>query len=586
MQFRFTSFRQSLFLASLLAASLFELSFAQVNLKLLGQLDPFAGDNRYADVWGEGNYAYLGSYTGFGVMIIDISNPAAPMLAGQYIPATGGRFQDVMVIDGIGYFSSENGGGVHIVDVRDPANATLLSQVTPEKNGYPFVHELFVADGVLYEADSRTNIVKAFDVRNPRDPVFLRNVVTTDPRFIHAIVVINGRLYTSGWGGKTDIYDVRDILTEAPRLLGAVDSGNSSHSSWVSSNGLLLASARETLDGDVRLFDISDPSNPRLLSAITAESLGINAFSAHNPYIIGNLLFVSWYQAGLVIVDITNPRQPRLIATYDTYSGGITGFKGCWGVYPFLGLDRVLLSDLDGGLFVIDAIEAIVGPKAVSAANYKASSIASKSIVSAFGTNLSSATLAASTIPLPTSLAGTTVQVQDSGNRFRFAPLFFISPSQINFQIPAGTVPGPAAIYISTGESSAQIGAMIVASAAPSIFTVDQSGKGAAVVIDAFTFTGAPFNAIRSDGQPNIVAIFGTGLGDDATDVESDVSATVQASIDGQPVKVLYAGRAPGFVGLNQINIEFPAGVSSGDHSLVVIRNAASSNAVTITIKR
>jgi uncharacterized protein (TIGR03437 family) len=560
-------------------------TFAQVNLKLLGQLDPFTGENRYGDVWGEGNYAYLGSYNGSGVVIIDISNPGAPRQAGHYNPPSGGRFQDVIVINGIGYFSSENNGGVHIVDVRDPANPTLLSQITTDKNGYAFVHELFVADGALYEADSRTPRVKVFDVRNPREPVFVRDIVTTDPRFIHAIVVVNGRLYTSGWGGKTDIYDVRNIFTEAPALLGAVDSGNNSHSSWVSNDGKLLASARETLDGDVRLFDISDPANPRLLSSITSSSLGISAFSGHNPYIIGNLLFVSWYQAGLIVVDITNPTQPRLVGSYDTHTGDVNGFDGCWGVYPFLGLDRVLLSDLDGGLYVIDAQAAITGVVTVSAASYGVSAIAGKAIVSAFGGNLSTATQIASSIPLPTSIAGTTVTVQDSTGVERLAPLYFVSLTQINYQVPAGTGSGPALIKVTNGNNQTSVGTTIVATSAPSIFTLDQSGRGAAIALDAFNFSGAPFNATRTDGQPNIIAVYGTGLGNDATDIDGNVNSSVQAAIDGQPARVLYAGRAPGFVGLNQLNVEFPAGISSGNHNLVVSRNGVSSNAVTIAVR-
>ena len=238
---------------------------------------------------GRGQYAYLASYNGDGVMIIDISDTANPKLAGYYNPPQGGRFQDVVVINGIGYFGSESRGGLHIVDVRNPASPVLLSQINTEQNGHPNVHELFVADGALYEADSRTNRVKVFDVRNPASPIFVRDIDASDPR-VHAAVVVNGRLFTSGLGGKTDIYDVRRVLTEQPPLLGTIDSGSGSHSSWASNDGRLLAVARETPNGDVRLFDISNPSTPALITTISAQSLGIDAFSPHNPYIVGNLL--------------------------------------------------------------------------------------------------------------------------------------------------------------------------------------------------------------------------------------------------------------------------------------------------------
>jgi len=564
-------------------------SNAQATLRLVGHLDPFDGDNRYADVWGEGNYAYIGSYNSngnnvFGVMIFDISNPGAPRLAGHYNPSEGGRFQDVVVINGIGYFSSENRGGVHIVDVSNPANPVLLYQILERDGGYPNVHELWVADGILYEANSFSTKVKAFDVRNPHVPVFLRDIQTTDTRYIHAIVALNGKLYTSGWGGKTDIFDVRNILTTDPPRLGAFDSGTNSHVSWPSNNGQLLASARETTNGDVRLFDISNPANPALLSTISAQSLGLEAYTAHNPYIIGNMLFVSWYQAGLVVVDITDPRQPYLTGVYDTHTGPINGFDGCWGAYPFLGFDKVLLSDLDGGLYIVDATAALTGPRSVSAASYSDSGIAPKSIVAAFGLNLSPSTQTAITQPLPTSLADTTVQVQDSLGVFRLAPMFFTSPNQINYQIPAGTAPGGATVYVTAGSGTSKIGALIVGRNAPSIFTTDQSGRGNAVALDAFTFTIGPFNATQANGQPNIIAVFGTGLGEDATDVDGNAAATVQAMIDGQAAAVAYAGRAPGFTGLNQWNIVFPAGIASGDHRLLITRSGVSSNQVSFVV--
>ena len=101
------------------------------NIDLVSQLDPFPGSSRYGDVWGEGDYAYLGSSQGsFGVAIIDISEPDSPLLVTTYTPASGGQFKDVKVHQGIGYFASDNGGGLHIVDVSNPASPQLLAQIT------------------------------------------------------------------------------------------------------------------------------------------------------------------------------------------------------------------------------------------------------------------------------------------------------------------------------------------------------------------------------------------------------------------------------------------------------------------------
>jgi hypothetical protein len=126
---------------------------------------------------------------------------------------------------------------------------------------------------------------------------------------------------------------------------------------------------------------------------------------------------------------------------------------------------------------------------------------------------------------------------------------------------------------------------MQISATAPSLFTLDQSGSGPAAALDSFTFTGAPFAATRPNGEPNIIALYGTGLGEDATDGGGNVSGSIEATINGLPMTVEYAGRAPGFVGLNQFNIVLPVGIGPGTFPLVVSRQGVQSNAVMITIE-
>ncbi len=220
----------------------------------------------------------------------------------------------------------------------------------------------------------------------------------------------------------------------------------------------------------------------------------------------------------------------------------------------------------------------------VSAASYK-TAIASKTIVAAFGSRLATGTQSAPTLPLPFSLAGTTVRIKDSAGQERSAPLFFASPTQVNYQIPAGTAAGAATVTITSGDGNLSLGTIQVASAAPSLFTLNQSGSGPATALDALAFTGPPFAGKRANGEPNILAFFGTGFGADATDQDGNISSNISVTIDGAPVTVLYAGRAPGFVGLNQLNVLLPAGITSGTHTVVVTRHGVASNAVTVAIR-
>lgn len=329
---------------------------AAQTIDLVGQLDPYTGGNRYADVWGEGDFAYIGSFQGSGVGIIDISDPTTPVLVATYGSGPGGQFKDVKVYDGIGYFASDNGGGLHIVDVSTPSTPVFVTQVTSVEGGYDFIHNISVANGFLYEADSSTETLVVFDVSVPASPLYVRDIVVPGSDSIHDVTALGGRLYASGLAGFTYIYDVSNVGSIDPPLLGTVSSGSSSHSNWATSDGHLLISARETSNGEVRLYDISDPASPVLSSTLNAASLGISAFTPHNPVLFDDsLLFVSWYQAGVVAIDIRDPSNPALVGNYDTYPGAVSGYDGNWGVYPLLGLDRVLLSDLDAGLFVVDA---------------------------------------------------------------------------------------------------------------------------------------------------------------------------------------------------------------------------------------
>lgn len=565
-------------------------SFAQFNAKLVGQLNPDPGLRvRFGDIWGEGQYAYLCSYQGSNIIIIDLSDPRAPKQVGVFEPAGGASLRDAVVLNGIGYFSADDGKGLYIVDVRDPKTPKQLSNITATENGHRNVHEISVSEGYLYEADSRTPRVKVFDVSDPARPLFKWDIDCQETGAVHSALAINGRLYASGLGGKTEIYDVRTVGTTLPRRLGVIDSGLASHSTWPSNDGRLLATCSERDNGDTRLYDVSNPVSPRLLSTITAGSIGIDAFTPHNPVIVGNLLFVAWYQAGTQVFDITDPTKPVRIAEYDTYQGARcvnnVCYNGNWGVYPFLGLDRVLLSDMDGGLFIVDFSAAGASPKTLSAASFNFSAITPKAIVAAFGTNFSSITRAATAQPLPTDLAGVRVSVLDYAGIERLAPLFFVSPTQINYQIPADTKPGPALVKFNGSDGTIQQAATTIQPSAPALFTSNQNGLGPAIALDAFTFRPAPFAATRSNGEPNVISLFGTALGNDATDAAANVSGSVTARLNGLPTTVLYAGAVPGLTGLNQFNLLLPTGLTTGEYRLTVLRNGMPSNEVILSIR-
>lgn len=227
----------------------------------------------------------------------------------------------------------------------------------------------------------------------------------------------------------------------------------------------------------------------------------------------------------------------------------------------------------------------------VSAANYAGGELAADSIASVFGLQLSSMTQSAVTLPLPISLGGSQIVVKDSRGAERFAPLFYASPGQINFQIPAGTAEGIATLTVFSGAGASQTGLVIVGKLSPALFSADSTGvglaAGSALLVradgsraenslaryDSATgkFIGQPIDTGGS-GDQVYLTIYGTGIKN-----RSDL-AIVKVKIGGIDSPVEYAGAQGFFVGLDQLNIRLPAGLA-GKGEVIVETNIENKNA-------
>ena len=363
--------------------------------------------------------AVQGSFSCTGVFIYDTSDPDNIVLASHYDPVPEVlTFTEAVVKGTRGYFGTGNPAsamGVQIVDLTDPYHPVLLGSVTPANgNGFPAVHEMELWGSYLVEVNQAgsNQIIKFINISDPAHPVFVRDLALPAGTGVHATHIRGNRLFASGLGivtrGRTVIYDVSNIETQAPILLKVIEDNTNPnpandrfvHSSWSSEDGNYLYSCREAissfgvgfLGGDLRIYDVHDPANAVLINKITTEQLGLNASSPHNPVVKGNRLYVSWYEAGLQVFDISNPAQPVRIGQYDTYPGSFLpdanrplpasdlepwdvacgylareggktrsrsiaaagGFEGNWAVYPFLGEDRILAGDDNTGMYVMD----------------------------------------------------------------------------------------------------------------------------------------------------------------------------------------------------------------------------------------
>jgi uncharacterized protein (TIGR03437 family) len=167
--------------------------------------------------------------------------------------------------------------------------------------------------------------------------------------------------------------------------------------------------------------------------------------------------------------------------------------------------------------------------------------------------------------------------VRDSQGVGRLAPLFFVSSGQVNYQIPAGTALGAATVTITSGDGSVSTGNVTIASVAPGLFTANASGQGVAAAValrikangaqifepiatfDAAQsrFTPVPID-LGPQGEQVFLILYGAGFRNAPnTDGNPDNGSAenVTLTLGGVNTPALYAGPAPGFIGLDQLNI-------------------------------
>jgi uncharacterized protein (TIGR03437 family) len=267
-----------------------------------------------------------------------------------------------------------------------------------------------------------------------------------------------------------------------------------------------------------------------------------------------------------------------------------------------LGLRNIIVSNGSQRTITTGALEIIPGSGSSAVATVNAarftSNVAAESIVSAFGGSLAVAPASATSNPLPTSLGGTQVRLRDSSGVERLAPLFFISPNQVNFQIAPGNQIGNTGVTITSGDGSVSTGSMLVESVAPGLFTMNANGQGVAAALALRSRNGvqtfepvASFNSSQNQfvpipidlGQATdqvFLVLFCTGVR-----FRSSLVA-VSYNVGGVTGTPLFVGAQGGLVGLDQVNIPLSrALIGRGLVNVTLTVDGKPSNTVTVSIK-
>ncbi|MCX2743271.1 choice-of-anchor B family protein [Mangrovivirga sp. M17] len=312
-------------------------------------------NNTLKDIWAfqspsmEKEYILIGYYdveNTDGIYIVDPTNVKQPEIVGT-VPGVGGF--DIKTYGNYAYsvFGSDKYPG-YVIDLKDPENPEIVNEFTGSHNIYTTESGLLI---------SNTPGLKIYDIQtDPTSPTLLWYDSLQGGHETH----VNGNfLYDFHGYAGTIIYDITDPSN--PDSISTIINPDVTyhHSGWTNADQTILvlcdelAFQQDPTGQDFYIYDISDKTNPILLS-----SIGDDTSILHNVHIVGDYAYFSYYTAGYKVYDISNPENPVIEFEYDT-SPTETGeyFSGAWGIYGLSNSGNKYISDMDNGLFIFNGPE-------------------------------------------------------------------------------------------------------------------------------------------------------------------------------------------------------------------------------------
>lgn len=277
--------------------------------------------------------------------------------------------------------------------------------------------------------------------------------------------------------------------------------------------------------------------------------------------------------------------EERGAVPYNT--GAAAGFAAPW--FASTRGRSVLTSRLSA-----DPLPTITYGGVVNAASFRGSDLGPGAVASIFGSDLAGATASATAVPLPTTLGGIRVIVNG-----RPAPLFFVSPGQINFQLPSGLSTAPiapgdpaylASVHIERGGAASNAAFVEIRAGAPGIITY---GDGLAVAT-------LPDGSVVGPGNPAVagrpVTVYWVGAAPLTESVPEGTPAPAErlirvtgpasATLSGSAQTIAFLGVTPGGVGLYQANLLLSISLEAGDHPLLLTIGGRASNTARLSVRR
>jgi len=319
-------------------------------------------------------YALIAMSTGSA--FVDVTDASNPALLGTLASAAGtSAWRDIKVYQNHAFIVADNAGnhGMQVFDLnrlRNVANPPEVFTTDAHYTDFGRAHNIVINEATGYAYAVGTNTYSGgphfINIQNPIAPVAAGGYATDAYSHDAQVVTYSGpdadhvgkEILIGSNENEVVIVDVTDKVN--PINISSISYNNIgyTHQGWFTEDMKYFMLGDETdeqgFGGNTRtlVFDFSDLDNP----IYNFEHFGTTTAIDHNLYIKGNLCYQSNYTAGLQVLDVSGLSNNTLtqVGFFDSYPpNDNTSFHGAWSVYPFFTSGNIIISDIEGGLFIV-----------------------------------------------------------------------------------------------------------------------------------------------------------------------------------------------------------------------------------------
>lgn len=318
-------------------------------------------------------YALIGTTT--SAAFVDMSDPSNLVFLGRLPTATtNSLWRDIKVYNNHAFIVSEaNGHGMQVFDLtrlRNVANPPETFTADAHYTGFGSAHNIVINEdsGFAYAVGTTTfsGGPHFVNIQNPTNPIAAGGYANDAYSHDAQVVTYNGpdtdhtgkEILIGSNENEVVIVDVTD--KDNPTQISTIDYNNIgyAHQGWFTDDMKYFLLGDEVdeinfgLNSRTIVFDFNDLDNP----VFHMDYLGPTAAIDHNGYVVGNTFYIANYSAGVRAIDISNIDSGVMVESgfIDTYiPNDNTAFNGAWNIYPFFESGNIVVSDIEGGIFVV-----------------------------------------------------------------------------------------------------------------------------------------------------------------------------------------------------------------------------------------